>query len=371
MVSAPRLILLPAVPFILWAGCRFESRRPISSPPSIRLAAVGDIMLGRGVSRRSNNAGSLDYPFRKVAAFLNSHEAVFGNLEAPLTAGGTRQQKGFTFRASPGFALRLKKSGFSVLALANNHALDFGPQGLAETAKNLDDAGIGVSGIAEQDGSCRLLVTVSEGIRIGWLAYCDRATDGFLTRRGPSSPDIALLDQKIMESDIRAALRQADLVIVSLHWGREYSGAVSESQRRLARRAIEEGACLVLGHHPHVLQGIEIWRHGLIVYSLGNFIFDQTTKERNESVLLQATIQECGVAEARILPIQIRHSQPRITTGTEGRPILERIASLSAELGTKIAVDSAPGGSAVGHVLLPHRKDYPHLPLLDRPKIGD
>lgn len=352
---------------LFWAGCALDSPKSDSSV-SIRGCAVGDIMLGRGVSRHSRRDGGLDYPFRKIGSFFRSYDLAFGNLESPLTAGGIRQQKGFTFRAPPQLAVRLKEVGFSVLSLANNHAWDFGPQGLADTIEALDRAGIGHSGISSPDGSCRLLITDAAGLKIGWLAYCDPKTDNFISRRGPGSPDFALLDQERLESDIKSALRRTDLLIVSLHWGREYSRKVRDSDRRLARQAIEQGACLVLGHHPHILQGIEVWQGGLIAYSLGNFIFDQTTQERNETVLLDFTLHECGVVEARIYPVQIQNSQPRLADRDSGRAILERLADLSADLGTGIEIDLTTEGRAIGRVILPHRPMLAAGRRLDRGK---
>lgn len=312
-------------------------------------------MLGRGVLRRSRRNGGLDYPFREIGGLIRQYDLAFANLESPLTSGGIRQQKGYTFRAPPQFALSLKEAGFSVLALANNHAWDFGPQGLADTAQVLDSAGIGHAGLADPDGSCRLLISDSAGLKVGWLAYCDPKTDGFIARRDPGAPDFALLTERRLEMDIESALQHVDLLIVSLHWGREYSRQVRDSDRRLARRAIEQGACLVIGHHPHILQGIELWQGGLIAYSLGNFIFDQAGRDRNESILLDFVLQQCGVVEARAYPVEIRGGQPRLADKDSGRRIVERLAELSSDLGTEMDIDSTAEGSVFGRIIA-HRQ---------------
>lgn len=124
---------------------------------------------------------------------------------------------------------------------------------------------------------------------------------------------------------------QADLVFVSLHWGREYKHEPTEKQRILGQTALAAGADLVIGHHPHVIQGVEFGSKGVIAYSLGNFIFDQTEEETKQGLILAAACDAQGVRQVRFLPVEIKEAQPRVAEGTTARRIMELFAEVSAD----------------------------------------
>jgi len=242
----------------------------------IVIAAVGDMLIGDQAQRRLDRQG-YDYPFRSVGHLLEGADLVMGNLEAPITLHDELYypDKKWFYKQNPEVAGALRDAGFDVLALANNHALDYSHRGMQDTIRYLHDVGIGVIGAGGDELQAREgLVVEIEGTRVGLLAYMEPYgrypkdkwfADG--DRGGP-----ARMDKDTLREDIARMREQADVVIVHLHAGRNYKG-VTGYQKRLGRAAIDLGADAVAGHHSHVAQGVEIHRGKPIVYSLGNFTF--------------------------------------------------------------------------------------------------
>lgn len=279
---------------------------------AVTLAAVGDIQLGRGVGRMIEKEGP-DYPFRMVAPLLRSADLTFGNLECALSEEGRPIPKQFSFKADPAAALGMAGAGFDLLSLANNHSMDCGREGLLETQAALAGRGIRSVGAGRDAAEAAAPVILEHGgLRIAFLARTMVAPEGVIYRE--DAPGVAALDPERIEDEVRAARRQADLVVVSLHWGIEYARQPQEEQRRLARRLVDAGACLVLGHHPHALQPVERYRGGLIAYSLGNFVFDAGPKGR-QGAILRCTLTAGGVGSAELIPVAIREGRPAV----EGR----------------------------------------------------
>ncbi|GAW92404.1 CapA family protein [Calderihabitans maritimus] len=313
-------------------------------PETVQLLAVGDVMLARKVGRLMEEKG-LYYPFAKIAARLQSADLTFGNLESPISDRGfPLPRKGIWFRARPETVRALVYSGFDVMSLANNHALDYESPALLQTIEILARNGIASVGAGENLMQARKsVVKTVNGVRVGFLAYSDMA-DLIWDWNYPRSmrateerPGIAPLDEKIILEDIAELRKKVDIVVVSLHWGEEYSDYPTAGQRRLARRLIDAGAHLIIGHHPHTLQGLEVYRHGLIAYSLGNFVFDQNwSLETRQGLILDLVLTPLGIREARIMPIFIHQSQPRIASGEQGQAILEKTVRLSRQLGTRL-----------------------------------
>jgi poly-gamma-glutamate capsule biosynthesis protein CapA/YwtB (metallophosphatase superfamily) len=252
------------------------------SAPPVEMMAVGDIMLGRSIAAAVEYSKDAAYPFRLVESLLNLPEAVtVGNLECVLTAQSTALNKRYTLPAPPSAVEALSFAGFDVLSLGNNHAMDFGAGGLADTLAALDSAGIAHVGAGTSDPAARTPAILERGgLRFAFLAYVnvpDSSGWNFKAesiRATADKPGVAWADPEDIAADVRAARARADFVIVFLHSGIEYNSLPNVVQRTAAHAAIDAGATLVLGTHPHVLQGIEYYHGGLIAYSLGNFVFD-------------------------------------------------------------------------------------------------
>jgi poly-gamma-glutamate capsule biosynthesis protein CapA/YwtB (metallophosphatase superfamily) len=316
-------------------------------PAAITLDAVGDIMLGREVGRLIAERGPA-YPFAAVQPLLARADLRIGNLELPLTERGTPSPKDYVFRAPPAVVSGLTYAGFSVLTLANNHALDYGPEGLLDTIAALDGAGIAHAGAGRtpEEAHAPAIVTV-KGLRIAVLAYVNVPNDGrsgFVAESMAAAagrPGVAWGRADAVRRDVAAARAKADLVIVCMHSGYEYTATPNPIQRELAHAAVDAGAALVVGAHPHVLQGVEFYRGVPIIYSLGNFVFDLDDDDRRQpglpsllSVIVRVTLTAQGVRGVQFLPVVIdaREGRPLLVTGAAARPVLDRLYRLTDAL---------------------------------------
>jgi len=236
----------------------------------IILVAVGDICLGAGVRDSIRQFGS-DFPFAQCSPILQNADVVFGNLEMVLYEKGTPlKENRLDFKAPLHYGEGLKRAGFRVLSVANNHILDFGAQACRDTLNFLKRQGIQTVGCGEnlQEARKPAILTV-RGKRIGFLAYSENVGQS----AGPNQPGVAPIKKKYWVEDILALRPQVDLIVVSLHADLEFLAYPAPWRVRLSRQLIDAGADLVLQHHPHVPQGVERYGKGMIVYSLGSFVF--------------------------------------------------------------------------------------------------
>ena len=238
-----------------------------------RLLFAGDVMLSRGVRRQILAAGDLSLPFRKTAALLASADLTFLNLESPFSDRGPYHEDGLIFHAAPPFINGLTLANIAVASVANNHSRDCGPRGVEFTLKWLAAHGIVPVGSGSSAKQTHLgAVLQRHGIRFGFLAYTYDQSNG---NWRDVDDRIALADREVMMRDVADLQKRADVVIVSMHHGIEYRTKPTLQQIAFAHAAIDAGASLVIGHHPHVIQPTETYRNKLIFYSLGNFVFDQ------------------------------------------------------------------------------------------------
>lgn len=284
---------------------------------TVDVRAVGDVMLGRYVAEVARARG-FDYPFAQVGASgatpLLAADLTLGNLESPLTDRQTPLRPGpYRLPAPSAFAQPLRDAGFDALALANNHALDAGPQGLHDSATTLLAHGIQPLGVGASGDAAREPTYMDvDGMRIALLAFNAVADPEDQPDEGQDWGR-AWLDDAAVEA-VRQARDQADLVIVMLHWGQEYAAQPSEGQRAWARRLVAAGTDVIVGAHPHVLQPVEVLtvagHTGLVAYSLGNFLFDQFDRpETSTGAVLRVLLDQQGVALAAAAPTDILAGQ--------------------------------------------------------------
>ena len=312
-----------------------------SAPASVTIASVGDMMFGRGVADyiRSNGGKAL---FSKVAGALNEADLTLGNLEGPLARGGTAAAgKDVTLLGDPKAIAGLTSAGFDAVGLANNHALDFGEPALRATLTLLDDAGIAHSGAGMHWAEARKPAALkANGARVAFLSFSEIIPDGFAAT--DSKPGIARARQRMdqVQASIRDAKKAHDYVVVMFHWGVEYKPDANSDQRADAHKAVDAGADLVLGAHPHVVQGLESYKGRLIAYSLGDFVFDHYSRATGETVVLEIEMPSAGPPSFRITPVYLSesHGIPHVVTGAEAGSILRRISGFSADLGLQLTV---------------------------------
>lgn len=281
------------VPQPIEAG--FQKLIPDGKSP-VKIFMSGDIMLGRYVETLMKKNGD-DYPFEKVRDLYSESDLVFGNLEGPIRTNHFQTPDNtmvFSFRPETGDIL--KRNGFNLVTLANNHTFDKAQDGLDETKQYLDEAGVEYFGHPKDVAD--ILEKEVNGHEIVFIGFHDT----FLNK----------LDYVEALRVVREYKEQKKFVFVSVHWGAEYKLISSTPEREFARKLVDAGADAVIGHHPHVVQEIEEYNGSIIFYSLGNFIFDQYfSKDTQEGLAVEMEIDKRDL-RFRLLPVDIIRSQPQL-----------------------------------------------------------
>jgi poly-gamma-glutamate capsule biosynthesis protein CapA/YwtB (metallophosphatase superfamily) len=275
------------------------------------LAAVGDVTFGEQVGPAVEEHGAA-YPWRGVAPTLRAADLTVGNLETSISTRGVAAVKQYVFRGPPGALSAMSRlAGFDVLTLANNHAVDYGPEALLDTVRYVRAAGIRPIGAGANERLARRPAIVEAGgLRVAFLGYSDVNPLGFPA--GPSTPGTARADAAVIAADVRAARRRADAVVCFFHWGVELQPDPDGRQRAFADACLGAGAKVVLGAHPHVLGPVERpGRRSLVAWTLGNFVFPSAGTAAR-SAILEVRLAADGVRGYRLLPVQIEGFRPRL-----------------------------------------------------------
>lgn len=308
---------------------------PMPNPEiSITISAVGDCTLG--TDKNFNYARSLNAYYEKNGAtyFLKNVKSIFeaddltiANLEGTFTDSNTRMDKTYAFKGPAEFVNILTSGSVEAVTLANNHSKDYGTQSLTDTRNTLDAAGV------IHFGYDQTAIVNVKGVKIGLIGIYELADH--LGRTTQLKNNIA-----------KVKAEGAQLIIVNFHWGIERDYVPNSNQTTLARLAIDEGADLVCGHHPHVLQGIETYKGKNIVYSLGNFCFGGNSNPSDKDTMIfqqTFTITKDGVKEdniTNIIPCSLsseknrNNYQPTPATGEEATRILNKVQKYSAKIPT-------------------------------------
>lgn len=311
----------------------------------VTITMVGDLYLGGWVEKTLLTNPS--YPFLYTQEIFSQGDLLFGNLESPLSLHDEIfMEKTFLLRAHPDTVQTLVAGGFDALTLANNHIMDYGPVALADTITLLDKYGIKHAGAGMTLKAARSLAILEKnGLKVALLAFNNSLPLEF--NAGISRPGTAKGDRDYISKDVKEASAFADLVIVSFHWSAEHLKTPKNYQRSLGKLCIDSGADLVFGHHPHVIQGIERYKDGLIAYSLGNFVFASYSQKVREAIILQVKMGPSGLKEARIYPININNYEvkfrPQRLRGEEAMNALNELKALSSALGTEIEIHDETG----------------------------
>lgn len=240
----------------------------------VQLLFLGDIMLDRGVKRSVSNNLQGDYSALFVnTSYIASADVAFANLEGPVATGGKNVGSRFSFRMDPIVLESIKKTGIDIVSFANNHVGDYTQEAFVETLRHLDEQDIRYTGAGNNYAEASTpAVIIVRGMKIGYLAATD--VGPVWLKATEKNPGVLLANDPALAQVITKAKSQVDILVVSFHFGNEYS-LPSDRQILLAHSAIDSGADIVVGHHPHVMQRIEEYKGKPIFYSLGNYIFDQ------------------------------------------------------------------------------------------------
>ena len=269
------------------------------------LVFAGDVMFARNVGKSIETAGrDYSFLFEEVAQYFRAADIAFCNLECSLTERGTTWKNKNMFRASPESANALALAGIDVVSLANNHVLDYKKIGLDDTRAAVDLAGVRYVGLTEAGVPQRPVIIETNGVRVGYLAYCGPAAYyENLVSAHPTRPITAT--KELVARDVDLLRDKADIIVVSMHWGEQGETEHSEFQQTLGHFMIEQGVDIVAGHHAHVLQGTESYKGGLILYGMGNFIFDQRADRNRQSRIYRVVVNKKGLVRAEYLPVEI------------------------------------------------------------------
>jgi poly-gamma-glutamate synthesis protein (capsule biosynthesis protein) len=282
-----------------------------AEPTYNRLIFAGDVMLDRGVRKQILAAHDPALPFRKIAPLLAGSDIAFVNLESPFSDRGPYRDSGLIFHAAPAMIAGLELAHIAVASTANNHSRDCGSHGVEFTIAWLRKHGIQPVGSSESSAKTHAGVVLQRnGIRFGFLAYTYDQQNG---NWRDIDQRIALADPAVLCGDVAELRKHADIVIVSMHHGIEYAPKPSRTQVAFAHAAIDAGATLVIGHHPHVIQPEEKYHDGLIFYSLGNFVFDQYQRETTQHAeIVQVSFLGRRILATHVRPVRITRTGPEL-----------------------------------------------------------
>ncbi|MCI3923900.1 CapA family protein [Paenibacillus sp. TRM 82003] len=308
---------------------------------TVSMAFVGDVLLGEYVGTLLNRHG-FDYPYEHVSELLGRADVAAANLETAVTSmsGEKPGIKSFEFRSDPDALPAFREAGFDLVSLANNHSLDFGAEGLRDTMRHLKESELAFVGAGENAEEAYAPAFLEKnGLRIAVLGVT-RVIPFTEWKAGANSLGLAdAYGHKRSVREIEAAKKEADVVVVLVHWGEEKQLEPEPvEQVELGRRFVDAGADLVIGSHPHVLQGIERYKDRWIAYSLGNFIFTKSKEPLTyDSGILEASCRKGGECELRLTPFAVDTPQPTPMAPERAAAVLERVSGLS--VGATIAPD--------------------------------
>jgi poly-gamma-glutamate synthesis protein (capsule biosynthesis protein) len=287
---------------------------------TVNLVVTGDVIPARNVNEQVITRNDFLWPFRPTIDYLKSGDLVFTDLEAPLVTGCVRFNAGFKpFCGDPRFIEGLTYAGVSVANVSNNHLTNYGQPGTDSTIKLLTDHGIQPAGLG-------LIAHLTvKGVRFAFLGF-----SGVGVRVDPAE----------LKREIAVARPTADVVVVQFHWGKEYvltpqatsDGIAPDDPKVIGRLAVDDGADLVIGNHPHAVQGVEIYRGRLIAYAHGNFVFDQMwtpdpgQEDPRNGVIGKYTFVDGRLAGVSYQPTRIfDYGQPRLLTGDDAAAVIARM----------------------------------------------
>jgi hypothetical protein len=327
----------------LFSADLLENHLAALGEPPLSLIVVGDIMLGGRARHRIKEHGR-DYPFGAVLPILQRAPIVLGNLEGPLAQKAQKLDRNFSYRVKPKAASSLLRAGINVVTLANNHLVDCGREGVLETLEALAVAGVTPLGAAANEQAAHApVIREAGGLRIGLLGY-------YWNRRCAATaklPGSAMGVFEELETDIRKLRSQVDRVVVTFHWGRPYKPEPSPRARAKALFAIDCGAHAVVGHHPHIVQELEIYRRCPIFYSIGNFAFGSGNSQA-EGLMIGFRFEDARTV-VNVYPLYVKNRdprvnyQPKVLRGDAAERMLRRLIQISPRGGTFLEVARGTG----------------------------
>ena len=321
-----RLVYFTAVINLILPALLFSQK----NDSTIHLMFGGDVTLANHFEQHVGY--DLSYPF-KYLDWFGQADITMVNLENPLTRRGKAVEKLFTFRTKPEYVHILQAGGIDIVTLANNHIYDYGPDGVYDTIRILDKGKIKHVGAGTDLMSARKAVIFhKKGIRLAYLAYYGLGRHSDSHPATADSAGTAMRSLDYIRQDIANIRDSVDVIIINFHWGIEKQNYPGTDQIVFAHATIDAGADFIIGHHPHVLQGIEKYKGKLIAYSLGNFIFGGNSRRYERSAILEIILNTRDISDyqVRIHPIEIKNWQPVAASPEAGKIVLKDLQTFSS-----------------------------------------
>jgi poly-gamma-glutamate synthesis protein (capsule biosynthesis protein) len=303
----------------------------------VNFCAVGDILLDRRILTQGKETG-LDFFFDDVLSLIKRNDLAFCNLECSVSDSGAPLNKTYIFHAKPESLINLEKTGFNIISIANNHTIDWGRDAFIETKCSIERYNMfPVGGGNNQQEARQAVIIERNGLKFAFLGYIDMLLEGLTFLEDKPAPAWATIDEIINE--IKNVRDKVDFVIVSFHWGVEFQPYPTINQTQIAHKLIDKGADLIIGHHPHVLSRIEQYKGKYIIYSLGNFLFDQRKLTQTQSMIFGCSFDKNGMHSPYFIPIILKNYKPYIAKGVEAKEIIGVIEKLSEGYNVKLCIE--------------------------------
>lgn len=335
MISAILIILVLA-----GITSMFISKEPISitsiiePKENVSIAVTGDVMFARKMPGVLSSSSS---PFKGVSNVTSNVDLLLINFENAATTSGNAVKGDVPLKCSPNYVPLAKANNKTIASLANNHAFDYGINGMEDTIANLRNAGITPIGAGENEDEAHMAVSEDiKGRHITILNYMDSKNFAeysydVMPYANGSSPGYSAYDSEDAKNQITNVRDNSDLIIAYMHFGNEYSKSPNEDQIKIAHELIDYGADVVLGSHPHVTQGIEVYNGKPIFYSLGNFIFDQSNPNTHTAYFVQIDLVN-NTGDCTVYPIYISNYLPKFMDSKTGTNLLNSLSPKTDKL---------------------------------------
>lgn len=290
----------------------------LSASKTIRFIATGDVIPARVANYTAVSKNDFSWPFAKTMNLLKNGDITFINLEAPLVKYCPLTNTGMVFCGDQRNVGGLLMAGVDVANLANNHSANHGKEGVIETVELLRSVNIATTGVSG------IYYKKIKGVSFAFLGYNDIE----------KNPNISSADEEKIKIELEEARKNADIVVVAFHWGDEYTAQPNKRQIELAHLAVDNGADLIIGNHPHWIQPIELYKGKFIMYAHGNFVFDQMWSEKTkQGVVGIYTFYGKELVDIEFLPVYIKdYGQPYFLEGSSKQRILENLKTESLKL---------------------------------------
>lgn len=298
------------------------------------ISMVGDMTFVKSVDTNIKKYGE-GYILEGYGPYMKKSDIVLGNLETSVSLRGkAMENKEYTFRSSPAALKALKDNNFTAVSIANNHVLDYGRDAFSDTLNNLDKVGILYAGGGRNKKEANAGVIIEKnGITVGFLAFSKviPKVDWYATNIRSGIIGSYKVHEKKFVALIKEIKKNCDVLVVSVHWGKEYATAIRDEEKYIGHSMIDAGADVIMGHHPHVVQGLEIYKDKPIFYSLGNFIFyGFKNKLCNKTIMAEFKVnKKAEITNISIMPGNIINGRPIPMEGSEKEEFLKYFNKLS------------------------------------------